>query len=490
MKQYILVIDEGTTGVRALLFDRDMKITASAYQTLQLYYPGPEQIEMNAEEVYDGVVAVCREVVKKQGITPEEIACVGTTYQRATWLFWDKTTGKPLRNAVTWQDARGIYQKQKLVENEAFNAKFPGLAPYLPGNWIMLNLYGVTETEPEFAKAIEGENILFGCMESYIGWRLTKGAVHATTRSSASSTGAYVAAEDRWNTEAMEFFGIRKEMLPEIRDESGDFGMMDEEILGVSLPIYSSFADQQSALFSQNCLVADTGKCTLGTGAFMDFNIGETFGEIPGTYTAIAWKINGQKCFLAEGLSNTAGACLEWAKDQFHLFDSFGDMEGMATSVDDNGGVYFIPALAGIMNDSSAKGAYLGIRPHVTNNHIMRATLEGVAFGALLLIETIAKNGRGLKEISISGGVAKSSLIAQILANVTGAKIIRPKSVEATALGAAEAAAIREGWMTMENVADYLDIDRVYEPDENAAAWKETFEKWKKAAERTLKWDI
>ncbi len=288
----------------------------------------------------------------------------------------------------------------------------------------------------------------------------------------------------------MEFFGIRKEMLPEIRDESGDFGMMDEEILGVSLPIYSSFADQQSAMFSQNCLVADTGKCTLGTGAFMDFNIGETFGEIPGTYTAIAWKINGQKCFLAEGLSNTAGACLEWAKDQFHLFDSFGDMEGMATSVEDNGGVYFIPALAGIMNDSSAKGAYLGIRPHVTNNHIMRATLEGVAFGALLLIETIAKNGRGLKEISISGGVAKSSLIAQILANVTGAKIIRPKSVEATALGAAEAAAIREGWMTMENVADYLDIDRVYEPDENADAWKETFEKWKKAAERTLKWDI
>ena len=175
MKQYILVIDEGTTGVRALLFDRNMKITASAYQTLQLYYPGPEQIEMNAEE----------------------IACVGTTYQRATWLFWDKTTGKPLRNAVTCQDARGIYQKQKLVENEAFNAKFPGLAPYLPGNWILLNLYGVTETEPEFAKAIEGENILFGCMESYIGWRLTKGAVHATTRSSASSTGAYVAAQDR-----------------------------------------------------------------------------------------------------------------------------------------------------------------------------------------------------------------------------------------------------------------------------------------------------
>lgn len=490
MKNYILVIDEGTTGVRALLFNREMKIVASEYQNLQLYYPGPEQVEMDAKEVFDAVVAVCRKVVDNHGVSPEEIACVGTTYQRATWLFWDRTTGEPLRNAVTWQDARGIYHKQKIVESQEFNEKFPGLAPYLPGNWILLNLFGVKEDEPEFAKAIAGENVLFGCMESYIGWRLTDGAVHATTRSSASSTGAYVAAEDRWNTEALGFFGVRQEMLPEVREESGEFGMMSADILGIELPIYSSFADQQSAMFSQNCHIADTGKCTLGTGAFMDFNIGEEFGEIPGTYTAIAWQMDGKKSYLAEGLSNTAGACLEWAKDQFRLFGKFEDMEGMAASVEDNGGVYFIPALAGIMDDSSAKGAYLGIRPHVTNQHIMRATLEGVAFGALLLIETIAKAGKGLKEISISGGVAKSGLIAQILANVTGAKIIRPKSVEATALGAAEAAAIHAGWMEVGQVADYLEIDQVYEPDGNAAACRETFEKWKKAAERTLKWDI
>ncbi|MCI8327470.1 MAG: hypothetical protein HFI37_06810 [Lachnospiraceae bacterium] len=490
MKNYILVIDEGTTGVRALLFDRAMKIVASEYQNLQLYYPGPEQVEMDAKEVFNATVAVCRKVVGNHGISAEEIECVGTTYQRATWLFWDKTTGEPLRNAVTWQDGRGIHHKQKLVEDKDFDKKFPGLAPYLPGNWIMMNLYGVEEDEPEFKKAIAGENVLFGCMESYIGWRLTNGAVHATTRSSAGSTGVYVAAEDRWNTEALEFFGVRKEILPELREESGEFGMMSADILGIELPIYSSFADQQSAMFAQNCHKADTGKCTLGTGAFMDFNIGDVFGEVPGTYTAITWQINGKKNYLVEGLSNTAGACLEWAKDQFKLFEKFEDMEEMATSVEDNGGVYFIPALAGIMDDSSAKGAYLGIRPHVTNQHMMRATLEGVAFGALLLMETIAKHGKGLKEISISGGVAKSSLVAQILANVTDAKIVRPKSVEATALGAAEAAAIRAGWMTMEDVKDYLDIDKVYEPDKNAAAYKKTFENWKKAAERTLKWDI
>lgn len=500
MKNYILVIDEGTTGVRALLFDRNLKIKGQAYQTLNLVYPGPEQVEVNACEVYDKTVAVIRQVVNNCHVSPRDIECAGMTSQRATWLFWDKTTGKPLRNAVTWMDGRGIYQKAKLASNEAFNEKFPGLACAVPGIWMPLILYKIQEDEPEFAKAMTGENIIFGHIDSYLGWRLTKGAVHATTSSAASATGVYLSHEDSWNLPILEFFGVKKEMLPEIREESGNFGILDKEILGIELPIYSSFADQQAALFSQGCIEANSVKCTMGTGAFIDINLGANFKEVPPLMTGISWKIGGIKKYLLEGMSYTAGACLEWAKNQFHLFNDFTEMEAMASKAETSEGCFFIPALAGIWGDESAKGAYMGIRPNITNCHLMRATLEGIAFGTISLIETaLFSNGNlgdswtedgQIREIKISGGVSKSDTIAQAMANVANVRVIRPKSVEATALGAAEAAAIYAGWITMDDIEKYIDPDKIYEPDKYQAAQKENYEKWKKVVGRTMKWEV
>ena len=496
MKNYIMVIDEGTTGVRALLFDRNMKIVNQAYKNLEVFYPGPEEVELNAELVYDKTVKVCREVVKNQGISPEEIECVGMTTQRASWLFWDKTTGKPLRNVVTWLDGRGIYQKQKFMEDPVFNEKFPGVAPYLPGIWMPLIFDKIRDEEPEFARAVKGENILFGHIDSYLGWRLTGGHVHATTRGAASMSGIYLTQYDMWNTPILEYLGIDTKCFPQIREESDDFGMLDKEILGVEIPIYSSFADQQSALFAQNCMEPNSIKCTMGTGSFIDINMGTEFKEVPGLVTGITWSIGGKLNYLLEGISYTAGACLEWAKNQFHLFNDFNEMELMAGKVEDSGGAYFVPALAGINGDESAKGAYMGIRPNVTNNHLMRATLEGIAFGTLSLIETALFGGdmEGAKipvsEIKISGGVSKSDTIAQTMANVTGANVVRPKSVEATALGAAEAAAIRAGWMTMADVGTYLDIDKVYTPDGRQDTQRQSYKNWKKVVERTTHWDV
>lgn len=491
MKRYILVIDEGTTGVRALLFNREMKILETAYEKLDLFYPGPEEVELDALSVYDKMVKVCRQVVAKHEIKPEEIQCVGMTSQRATWLFWDKTTGKPLRNAVTWMDGRGIYQKQKLVEEPLFNEKFPGVAPNLPGVWMPLIFDKIRDEEPEFAKAVIGENVLFGHIDSFLGWKLTKGTVHATTYGAASASGIYISPLKTWNLPILEYFNIGEKMLPGVREESGDFGMMDEAVLGVGIPIYSSFADQQAALFSQGCLEKNTIKCTLGTGSFVDINTDDEFKEAPGLNGGISWKIGGKLQYLLEGMSYTAGACLEWAKNEFHLFDEFKEMEEMASRVENSGGVYFVPALAGIWGDESAKGAYMGIRPSVTNAHMMRATLEGVAFGTLSLIETaLGEHAIGdVREIKISGGASKSDTIAQTMANVTGARVVRPESVEATALGAAEAAAIQAGWIDISSVKQYLCIDRIYVPDGRQKVQKEQYENWKKAVARTLRWD-
>lgn len=496
MKNYILVIDEGTTGVRALLFDRNLKIVDQAYKNLQVFYPEPEAVELDAELIYDKTVKVCREVVEKQGISAEEIECVGMTTQRASWLFWDKVTGKPLRHVVTWLDGRGIYQKPKLMADPVFNEKFPGMAPYLPGIWMPLIFDKIRDDEPEFAKAYKGENVLFGHIDSYLGWRLTKGSVHATTRGAASMSGIYLSQYDMWNTPALDFFGLDTKIFPEIREESDDFGMLDKDILGVEIPIYSSFADQQSALFAQNCLEPNSIKCTMGTGSFVDINAGSEFREVPGLVTGITWSMGGKTSYLLEGISYTAGACLEWAKNQFRLFDDFGEMEVMAGKVEDSGGAYFIPALAGINGDEGAKGAYMGIRPNITNNHLMRATLEGIAFGTMSLVENALFGGdmdnakTSVSSIKISGGVSKSDTIAQTLANVTGADVIRPKSVEATALGAAEAAAIKAGWITMDDIGTYLDIDRVYKPDSMQASQKQTYKNWKKVVQRTMNWDV
>lgn len=274
-----------------------------------------------------------------------------------------------------------------------------------------------------------------------------------------------------------------------MKEEADDFGRLDPKILGVELPIYSSFADQQAALFSQGCLISNTVKCTMGTGAFMDINTVREYREALGLMSAIAWRINGQTDYMLEGMSYTAGACLEWAKNEYKLFKEFEEMEVMAMKVEDSGGAYFIPALAGIWGDETAKGDYMGIRPNITNDHLVRATLEGIAFGSLSIIEKAFTEGK-MKEMKLSGGVAKSDLISQIMANVTGARVIRPKSVEATALGAAEAAAIRAGWFDISDVPGFLEIDKVYEPNEQQESQKKSYEDWKKVVERTLKWEV
>lgn len=493
MKNYILVIDEGTTGVRALIYDRDMRMLDFVYEALELLYPGPDEAEVDANEIYDKTVKACRAVVEKCGVAAEDIAGVGITTQRASWTMWNKETGEPLHNVVLWFDNRGRHQKQKYMDDPVFSGSFPGLAEALPGFYVPLVLDKICDDSPEFGEEMKKETTLFGNMDTWLIWKLTNGAVHATTGSMTSAGMIYDNERCCYNLPFVGYFGFREEMLPEVCEETGFFGNMSADILGVEIPICGAFADQQSAMFSQGCLSPNTIKCTMGTGTFVDINVGSEIKAVPGLNSMISWNIGGERLYLLEGQSSTAGTCLEWAKNKLKFFDDFSEMDALAESVEDSNGVYFIPALAGMAfapyNDETAKGAFMGIGPGADRQHFVRAMLEGIAFAGVLFMEEAAKVGAGIDEIKVSGGVTKSRSVLQTMADVTGAKVIRPKSVEATALGAAEAAAIQLGWMKPADVEKYLEIEQVVVPGENSEKLKETYQNWKKVVERTLNWD-
>jgi len=492
-KKYILVIDEGTTGVRAFIFDRQMKIVGEAYEKIQVLYTGPSEVEENGEEIYRNSVKVCRDAVNKAGISAEEIASVGIAVQRLSWLFWDKETGKPLRNIVTWLDTRGVYQKQKWIDDPDFNKLFPGLAPYLPGLYMPLIFDRIKDKEPAFAEAMKKPNVLYGTIDTWLIWKLTNGQVHATVGSCASNTTNYVLESDSWNIPMLGFVGIRPEMMPEIKEESDDFGMMSADVLGVEIPIFSAFADQQSAVFSQACLEPNTVKCTNGTGIFVDVNIGLEAKQVGSLTTSIAWTLDGETMYMAEGFSATAGACLEWAKNQAELIADFSDLDLIEESTPNSEGVFFVPALTGLTGapvaDQTAKAGFLGISGKTTKDHMVRAIIEGVAFAASSLIEKAKEASIQIKEVKVSGGVSKNNVLCQTMSNVVNAPVIRPESIEATALGAAEMAAIKLGWIEMEDVKDFLTIEKTFYPDENQKDVSEQYNKWKKVVDRVLNWE-
>ena len=490
-KKYILVVDEGTTGTRAMLFDREMKIVGQAYKLIQSHFPSEGSFEQDAEEIFNSSVEMCREVVRTTGIDVGEIACAGVTNQRTSWVFWDKDTGKPLRNMVSWLDTRGSYQIPKWDASKEFNAIFPGLAPHLPPLYMPLILDLLKDREPEFKARFEQGNILYGTVDAWLVYKFTGGKVHATVPSNASNSTIYDSPSMSWVTPMLDFVGMKPEMMPEVREESVDFGCFTADILGVELPILSVVADQQSALFSQGCHAEGTAKCTNGTGTFIDLNLGKTHRVVPGLTTTVAWKLDGTVNYMAEGMSNTTGACIEWVKNNLKLFDSYDNLENEITSVPDNGGVYFVPALNGMgipFSDSSARAAFLGASGAAKREHFVRAAVEAVAYSGSAMFLAAQEQGVQLSEIMISGGVSKSATMAQIMANVTGARIVRPKSVEATALGAAELAAMALGWMTMKDVPKYMEEDRAFTPNEDAARDKEHYKVWRKAVERCLKW--
>lgn len=427
MSKYIMVIDEGTTGTRGILFDKEFKIVSQDYQELIQYTPDNIRVEHDASEIYNKSVEVCKGAMQKIGATAEDISCIGIATQRNTCVIWDKNTGEPLYHAIVWQDTRTGDVAEKLKENggeeKILRETGKVIAPHNNGlilKWCMENV-------PEVKEAIEKETALYGTMDTWLIWKLTEGKTHAVACSNASSSGCVNVQKGVWNEEFIQNLGVPLKLFPTIASEASEYGVT--KVFGKEIPITGAIADQQSALFAQGCLEAGTMKCTNGTGSFMDITIGNTCKIASGGVdNLIAWKLNDTLTYMVEGFVSVTGSAVQWLRDGLKIIRSSGEIEALAASVPDTNGVYFVPALVGLTsphNDPSARGTIIGITRGTTDAHIARATLECIAFGIKDILDVVEKECEvKIDRINVDGGASQNNLLLQMLADYCNADVV------------------------------------------------------------------
>lgn len=494
-KKYILALDQGTTSSRAILFDATANIIAVAQREFTQYFPQPGWVEHDPIEIWQTQIEVAREAVAKANIRPAEIAAIGITNQRETTVVWDKETGKPIYNAIVWQDRRtaGFCDELKAIDLEAYVNDNTGLVidAYFSGtkvNWILNNVEGARQ------KAHEGR-LCFGTVDTWLIWNLTKGKVHATDYSNASRTLLYNIKDLKWDEKLLHELDVPTSLLPEVRTSSGSFGFTHPDVFfDVEIPITGVAGDQQSALFGQCCFEAGMAKNTYGTGCFMLMNTG----IIPvrskhGLLTTIAWSVDGKVEYALEGSVFIAGAAIQWLRDGLKLIDTAPDSEYYAMKVEDTGGVYVVPAFAGLGApywDMYARGGIFGLTRGTEKTHLIRATLESLAFQTYDILEVMEKDsGIQLKTLKVDGGACSNNLLMQFQSDILDVSVERPKVIETTALGAAYLAGIEVGLYKKEELYKNRQISAAFEPKMKQDKREKLIKGWKKAVERTKKWE-
>ncbi len=498
MEKFVLVIDEGTTGVRAILFNSKFDIVAQHYEKMNVLYKKGGVVEESASEIFEKSVICGRNAIAVANVKPEQVDCIGITTQRVTWVFWDKETGEPVDNAVVWQDTRARDLVPVVREDPDFRRICPYYINELRVSSICISIPLYLKNHPDIKEKLDAGKLLFGTIETWLVWKFTKGKVFATDLSNASTLGAMDESTQQWDMNLLHnFAGLPTDIFAEPKACADDYGVTDAEFFGTEIPITGVIADQQSALFAQGCHEINTGKCTNGTGSFLTVNIGTTYpdrGENghAGPVPRVAWKIGDTTDYMVEALCPTTGAVLEWAKDKLQLFDDIKQIDTLASSVEDTDGVYFVPALTGLISpyiDPTARGCYIGISGSSRREHFIRATIESVAFAVCGAFEALQKQFvLDLKEVMISGGVSRSDIVAQNMANLLNMDVVRPESIEATALGAAQMAAIYRGWLTKEEVRAMVQRHSVFTPNEQQQKYQDNYRVWLKAVDRASHW--
>jgi glycerol kinase len=491
MKSYVLVIDEGTTGTRALLFDRSFRIKGQSYDEITQYTPSEDKVEHDPIEIYEKSLEMCRKVLKQSGVTADQIACIGITNQRNTSLLWDKNTGKPLYNAIVWQDTRTANVSAKIKESpeypKIFNSTGKVIAPHCSG----LMLQWLIENVPGAKQKVQSGDALFGTIDTWLVWKLTGGKTHAVSYSNASSMGCLDLGSGTWNKHFLDYLGVPMSVFAEIRSESADYGVTDQ--LGAPIPITGVIADQQSSLFAQGCHTQGTVKCTNGTGSFMDINIGTNCVVASGGLdTLIAWNLKGVVTYAVEGFAAVTGSAVQWLRDGLEIIRDSSETESIAAQVTDTNGVYFVPALAGLITphqDPYARGVIVGITRGAKKAHIVRATLESIAF-TIKDIMTVVEKETGVKinDIKIDGGASRNNLLAQMMADHINARIDRTVTTEATSLGAAQMAGMQAGIWKMEDFTSVVEIEKSFAPVMSEADRTAAYTGWTEAVNRSKKW--
>jgi glycerol kinase len=492
--KYILALDQGTTSSRAIIFNHEGGVVASRNQEFEQIYPQPAWVEHNPEDIWASQLAVAQEVLRQTNLTAADIAAIGITNQRETAVVWDKATGKPVMNAIVWQDRRtAAFCDQLKAEGwESRIREKTGLVidAYFSGTkvkWILDNVPGVRE------RAERGE-VLFGTVDSYLIWRLTGGQVHVTDYSNVSRTLLFNIHSLDWDDEILQRFGIPRAMLPQPKQSSEVYGQSDESLFGGAIPIAGDAGDQQAATFGQACFEPGMAKNTYGTGSFLLMNTGEK-AEVSksGLLTTIGWGVGGKVTYCFEGSIFITGAAVQWLRDSLKLIGNATETEALASSVSDTGGVYVVPAFVGLGApywDQYARGTIVGLTRGSGRAEITRAVLESTCYLTRDVAQAMeADSGIQLKELRVDGGMVANNWLMQNQADILGVRVERPVVAETTALGAAYLAGLAVGfWDGFGDVTNNWKVDRVFSPSMDAQTRDKLYRGWKRAVERSRDW--
>lgn len=496
---YILALDLGTTGNRAILFNPDGMIVSSAYKELTQYYPQPSWLEHDPREIWQDTCWAMQTVLQKAGITAKDIAAIGLSVQRETCLLWDKTTGRPLHNAIVWQDRRTAPLCNQLASQGYAADIYDRTGLVLDAYFSATKLAWLLEDIQREHPPIDLENVLAGTIDTWILWNLTGGKVHATDDSNASRTMLMNLASREWDETLLKLFGIPGHLMPKIQPSLGLFGYTQPELLGGEVPIMAILGDQQASLFAHGCDRPGLLKCTYGTGCFLVTHTGETIQRSRNQLlSTVAWTQTGndgkiQVGYGMEGSIFTTGACIQWLRDGIKLITAAADTERMAQQVADNGGVYFVPALSGLGAphwDMSARGAFFGITGGVQREHMVRAVLEAIAFQVKEVVQAINQDsGTDISLLKVDGGACQNDFLMQLQADVLGIPVERPAVLDASAQGAAFAAGLAVNfWQDYATLTASRQIDRTFQPGAGVTQARANFTMWQKAVERAKHW--
>src|SRR6266571_5344987 len=491
----ILALDQGTTSSRAIVFGPNGAIQAVAQEEFQQIFPQTGWVEHDPREIWSSQLEVAQQALSKSGLKAKDVAAIGITNQRETTVVWDRRTGEPIHNAIVWQDRRTarFCDELKRAGREELIRDKAGLVidAYFSGSkirWLLDQVPGARE------RAQRGE-LAFGTIDTWLVWNLTGGALHITDPSNASRTMMFDLHTGQWSDELLRVLEVPRELLSEVRSSSELYGHTARDIFGAPIPIGGIAGDQQAALFGQNCFTRGLAKNTYGTGCFMLMNIGAQ--PTPSQHqllTTVAWKANERTDYALEGSVFIGGAVVQWLRDGLGLIKSSVEVEALAGSVTDSGGVYLVPAFAGLGAphwDQYARGTITGLTRGTTAGHIARAALEGIAFQVADVLEVMKEDsGIAVNELRVDGGASANNLLMQFQADILRVPVVRPKVVETTALGAAYLAGLAVGfWKDRGEIQKVWQVDRVFEPKQSADQVAHRRSRWAEALKRAREWE-
>ena len=495
MSQYVMALDAGTTSNRCILFDREGQVASMAQKEFRQFFPQPGWVEHDANEIWSSQLGVAVEAMNKIDARAQDIAAIGITNQRETTILWDRQTGEPVHPAIVWQCRRtaGICDRLKEEGLTDFFRQRTGLV--IDAYFSATKIKWILDHVPGLRGRARAGQILFGTVETWLLWRLTRGQVHVTDYSNASRTMLFDINRLTWDEEILKILDIPPEILPEVRPSSCLYGQTDPSFLGGAIPLAGAAGDQQAALFGEACFSPGEAKNTYGTGCFLLMNTGETpVFSSKGLVTTIAWGLNGRVNYALEGSIFVAGAAIQWLRDELHLIKTAADSEILARQVADTHGCYLVPAFTGLGApywDQHARGVLVGLTRGVNDRHVVRAALESIAYQTQDVLEVMQEDsGISLSALKADGGAAANDFLMQFQSDITGVPVLRPACVETTALGAAYLAGLAVGfWSGLDELAASWKIDRLFQPSMAETLRRDKVAGWKKAVTRSFGWD-